>query len=118
MRHLLEYSFAQGSSLPSPRAAGLRQRPMRLVALGLGWNFMFIGGTALLTESYRQSEQEKAQAANDFLVFATISVATFSSGALQNGFGWMAVNSAMVLPLTVALGAVLWLTAQQRRTAS
>ena len=89
-----------------------------LVALGLGWNFMFIGGTALLTESYRQSEQEKAQAANDFLVFATISVATFSSGALQNGFGWMAVNSAMVLPLTVALGAVLWLTAQQRRTAS
>ncbi|NKB43609.1 MAG: MFS transporter [Alphaproteobacteria bacterium] len=89
-----------------------------LVALGLGWNFMFIGGTALLTETYRQSEQEKTQAANDFLVFATISVATFSSGALQNGFGWVAVNGAMVLPLTVALCAVLWLTVQQRQAAS
>ena len=86
-----------------------------LVSLGLGWNFMFIGGTTLLTESYRQSEQEKTQAANDFLVFATISVATFSSGALQNGFGWAAVNGAMVVPLTAALFAVVWLVAQQRR---
>ena len=87
-----------------------------LVALGLGWNFMFIGGTALLTETYRQSEQEKAQGANDFLVFATISVATFSSGALQNGFGWAAVNGAATVPLTAALIAIMWLTAQQRRS--
>ncbi len=86
-----------------------------LTALGLGWNFMFIGGTALLTESYRPSEQEKAQGANDFLVFATISVATFSSGALQNGLGWMAVNVAMVLPLLIAATALLWLSRQQKR---
>lgn len=86
-----------------------------LVTLGLGWNFMFIGGTTLLTECYRQSEQEKTQAANDFLVFATVSVATFSSGALQNGFGWAAVNGAMVLPLTVAFIAVMWLSGRQRR---
>jgi predicted MFS family arabinose efflux permease len=89
-----------------------------LTALGLGWNFMFIGGTTLLTEAYRPSEQEKTQAANDFLVFATISVATFSSGALLNSFGWAAVNSAMVLPLICALTAVFWLAAQQRRTLS
>lgn len=86
-----------------------------LVALGLGWNFMFIGGTALLTEAYRPSEQEKTQAANDFLVFAAISVATFSSGALQNGFGWVAVNAVMVLPLSLAFAAILWLSAQQKR---
>lgn len=86
-----------------------------LVALGLGWNFMFIGGTTLLTEAYRPSEQEKTQAANDFLVFAAISVATFSSGALQNSFGWAAVNGVMVLPLSVAFAAILWLSAQQRR---
>lgn len=86
-----------------------------LVALGLGWNFMFIGGTALLTETYRQSEQAKAQGANDFLVFATISVATFSSGALQNGFGWAAVNGAAAVPLTAALIAIMWLTTQHRR---
>ena len=89
-----------------------------LTALGLGWNFMFIGGTALLTESYRPSEQEKAQGANDFLVFATISVATFSSGALQNGLGWTAVNIAMVLPLLIAVTALLWLSRQQNRHAA
>lgn len=86
-----------------------------LVALGLGWNFMFIGGTALLTETYREAEQEKTQAANDFLVFAAISVATFSSGALQNGFGWAAVNGVMVLPLSAALFAIIWLSSKQRR---
>lgn len=86
-----------------------------LVALGLGWNFMFIGGTTLLTEAYRPSEQEKTQAANDFLVFAAISVATFSSGALQNSFGWAAVNGVMVVPLSVAFAAVLWFTAQRNR---
>lgn len=86
-----------------------------LVALGLGWNFMFIGGTTLLTETYRQSEQEKTQAANDFLVFAMISIATFSSGALQNSFGWAAVNGAMVVPLTAAFIAVMWLSSKQRR---
>ena len=85
-----------------------------LTALGLGWNFMFIGGTALLTESYRPSEQEKAQGLNDFLVFATISVATFSSGALQNGLGWTAVNIAMVLPLIIAATALYWLARQQK----
>lgn len=89
-----------------------------LTALGLGWNFMFIGGTALLTESYRPSEQEKAQGANDFLVFATISVATFSSGALQNGLGWTAVNIAMVLPLLIAATALLWLSRQQKHHAT
>jgi predicted MFS family arabinose efflux permease len=88
-----------------------------LVALGLGWNFMFIGGTTLLTECYRTEEQEKTQAANDCLIFATISVATFSSGALQNSFGWEAVNGAMVVPLSIAMAAVVWLASRQRRTA-
>ena len=86
-----------------------------LTALGLGWNFMFIGGTALLTEAYKTSEQEKTQAANDFLVFFTISVATFSSGALQNGLGWTAVNAAMIVPLLVASAALFWLSSQYKR---
>lgn len=86
-----------------------------LVALGLGWNFMFIGGTTLLTDCYQPEEQEKTQAANDFLIFATISVATFSSGALQNSFGWVVVNGAMAVPLTIAFGAVMWLAVRQRQ---
>lgn len=85
-----------------------------LTALGLGWNFMFIGGTTLLTDAYRPNEQEKTQAANDFLVFATISLATFSSGALQNSLGWVAVNAAMVPPLLVASAAVLWLAGKSK----
>lgn len=88
-----------------------------LIALGLGWNFMFIGGTTLLTDTYRPSEREKSQAANDFLVFATISVATFSSGVLQNGFGWIAVNGAMVAPLLLAAAALFWLVKLNRADA-
>lgn len=78
-----------------------------LVALGLGWNFMYVGATSLLTETYRFEEKEKVQAANDTLVFAGISLATFASGALQNSFGWQAVNAAIAVPLVLAFIAVL-----------
>ncbi len=78
-----------------------------LVALGLGWNFMYVGATALLTEAYRAEERDTAQATNDTLVFACISVATFASGALQNTLGWMAVNAIIALPLVLALMAML-----------
>ena len=88
-----------------------------LIALGLGWNFMYIGGTAVLIDTYRSSEREKSQAANDFLVFATISVATFSSGVLQNGFGWIAVNGAMIAPLLMAAAALFWLAKLNRADA-
>jgi len=85
-----------------------------LAALGLGWNFMFVGGTSLLTETYRPEEKEKVQAINDFLIFATISLATFSSGALHSTMGWSAVNAAMTLPLALALSVVLWFITKQR----
>lgn len=78
-----------------------------LVALGLGWNFMYVGATSLLTESYLPEEKDKAQALNDTLVFAAISVATFASGALQNTVGWQAVNATIAVPLVLALMAVL-----------
>ena len=78
-----------------------------LIALGLGWNFMYVGGTALLTECYRPEEKEKAQAANDTLVFAAITLATFASGALQNTYGWNAVNGAIGVPLVLALITVM-----------
>lgn len=78
-----------------------------LVALGLGWNFMYVGATTLLTEAYRPEERDTAQATNDTLVFATISIATFASGALQNTLGWTAVNSIIALPLILALMALM-----------
>ena len=74
-----------------------------LVLLGTGWNFMYIGGTTLLTESYRPEERAKVQALNDFLVFATVSVSSFSSGALYSAFDWNTVNWAMAVPMVLAL---------------
>lgn len=79
-----------------------------LVLLGLGWNFMFVGGTTLLTEAYRPEEQTKVQALNDFLVFSTVAAASFSSGALQHTFGWAAVNGAIALPMLAAFVVALW----------
>jgi predicted MFS family arabinose efflux permease len=78
-----------------------------LVALGLGWNFMYVGATALLTQSYQPEERDTAQATNDTLVFASISVATFASGALQNTIGWTAVNAVVALPLILSLMVLL-----------
>lgn len=80
-----------------------------LLLLGLGWNFLFIGATALLTETYLSAEKTKAQALNDFLVFGTMAMTSFSSGAAQNTLGWESVNL-MVTPLLVlCLLANLWL---------
>jgi predicted MFS family arabinose efflux permease len=79
-----------------------------LMLLGLGWNFMFVGGTTLLTEAYRPEEKSKVQAANDFIVFGAVSVAAFSSGALFDIFGWAAVNAAVTLPMLIAFVAAVW----------
>ena len=59
-----------------------------LVLLGVGWNFMFLGGTTLLTKTYRQGEQFKVQACNDFVVFSLQGVAALSSGFLLLNWGW------------------------------
>jgi MFS family permease len=78
-----------------------------LVLLGVGWNFSFVGGTALLTAAYREGEQARAQAINDFVVFGTVAVASISSGWLYHRFGWEALNLAALPFLAVALVATL-----------
>jgi MFS family permease len=79
-----------------------------LVLLGLGWNFMYVGGTTLLTQSYRPAEKAKAQAANDFTVFTVVSIASVSSGALFFNFGWGTLLL-IALPIVAAVGlSVLW----------
>lgn len=59
-----------------------------MVLLGVGWNFMFLGGTTLLTSTYRQGEQFKVQACNDFVVFSLQGLAALSSGFLLLNWGW------------------------------
>jgi MFS family permease len=80
---------------------------LALVLLGVGWNFLFIGGTTLLTEVYRPEEKAKTQAVNDFIVFGTVTLTALGSGALLSTLGWGAVN-ALVVPFLLAVLAALW----------
>jgi MFS family permease len=78
------------------------------VALGVGWNFLFVGATTLVTRTYTPEEKGKVQALNDFLIFGTSAVSAFASGALLSGVGWAMVQIALVPFVAVAAGAVLW----------
>ena len=80
-----------------------------LVLLGLGWNFLFVGGTTLLTSSYSGAEKAVAQGLNDFLVFGTVTVTALGSGALHHAFGWDAINLVMAPFIAVAFGLGFWL---------
>jgi MFS family permease len=80
-----------------------------LVLLGIGWNFMYTGATTLLTESYRPAEKAKTQGANEFIVFTTMGISSFSSGALVSAAGWEAMNAAALPVLAVVALGVFWL---------
>lgn len=80
-----------------------------LVLLGIGWNFSFVGATAMLTGYYRPSEKNVVQGINDFCVFATVALASLSSGKLLHLIGWNAVNIALYPMIAIALGLLLWL---------
>lgn len=86
-----------------------------LTLLGVGWNFLFVGGTTLLTEAYRPSERAKVQAMHDFLMYGAVTIATFSSGSLLSNFGWQAVNFAVLPFLAVALMMIIILAIQRKR---
>jgi MFS family permease len=80
-----------------------------LLLLGVGWNFMYVGGSALLTECHTPAERAKTQAANDFMVFVTMAISSASSGLLLSKSGWQAVNYGSLPFLALALVATLWL---------
>ena len=86
-----------------------------LILLGVGWNFAFVGGTALLTQSYRPSEQTKVQALNEGLVFGLVALGSLGAGWLYDRFGWVTLNVS-VLPLLVL--ALVWTIAVGRRNAA
>jgi len=85
-----------------------------LMLVGVGWNFMYTGGTTLLTEAYAPAEKAKTQGANDLIIFTTMGVSSFASGALVSSAGWEKMNLGAIPVLAVALGAVLWLALSRR----
>jgi MFS family permease len=85
-----------------------------LFLLGIGWNFMYVGGSALLTECHTPAERAKTQAANDFMVFVTMAISSLSSGLLLNKAGWHAVNYGSIPFLMLAAAATFWLMWQRR----
>ena len=76
--------------------------------LGVGWNFMFVGGTTLLTTAYAPAERVRVQATNDFIVFGTVACTAFTSGAVQATAGWAALNLTVVPPVIVAVSLIAW----------
>lgn len=80
---------------------------------GVGWNFLFVGATTLVTTCYRSNERGKAQALNDFLVFGTTATTSFLAGFAQNRLGWAPLNWAAIALVAVAVVAVIWLWRQQ-----
>jgi len=81
---------------------------------GVGWNFLFVGATTLVTTCYRPNERGKVQAFNDFLVFGTTATASFMAGYLQDRLGWYPLNWFAFALMAVAFASVLWLTLQRR----
>ncbi|MET0605881.1 MAG: MFS transporter, partial [Beijerinckiaceae bacterium] len=78
-----------------------------LTLLGIGWNFAFIGATSLVTDCYRPSERAMVQSINDFLIFGTTALASFSAGQILNAGGWNVINLIMFPALAIA-GAILF----------
>jgi len=85
-----------------------------LFLLGIGWNFMYVGGSALLLECHSPAERAKTQAANDFLIFVMMAISSLSSGVLLHKSGWHAVNYGSIPFLVIASAATLWLMWRRR----
>ena len=95
----------------------LHQFLIALFLLGMGWNFLFTGSTTLAMQAYRPEEKDKAQAAINFCVFATMALTSFASGALVTTQGWTLLNWGSLLPVALTGLALLWLAGKRRAAA-
>ncbi|QCP50518.1 MFS transporter [Trinickia violacea] len=100
------------------RSADLPHFYAALACLGVGWNFMFVGGTTLLSQSYRPSERAKTQAASEFTTFGCSALASLFAGQWLARFGWDAVNAAIFPFLGLAALATVALAWSRSRAAA
>jgi predicted MFS family arabinose efflux permease len=87
-----------------------------LVLLGLGWNFAFIGATTMVTQCHRPQERNKVQSFNDFLIFGSMALTSFSSGQLLEKFGWATINEVIFPTIFVTGALLLWLALRPRES--
>jgi predicted MFS family arabinose efflux permease len=86
-----------------------------LIVLGLGWNFGFVGASALVLETHTAAERNKVQAFNDFLIFGMMAIGSFSSGQLLANYGWSAVNLVVYPPVLLGLIVLALVSFAKRR---
>src|ERR1700712_2426803 len=86
-----------------------------LIVLGVGWNFSFVGASALVLDTHRPHERNKVQAFNDFRVFGTMALGSFSSGQLLVHYGWSAVNMVVFPPVLFGLAVLTFASFAKRR---
>src|ERR671937_2860454 len=86
-----------------------------LFVLGVGWNFAFVGASALVLETQLPQERNKVQAFNDFLVFGMMAIGSFSSGQLLANYGWSAVNLVVFPPVLLGLAVLAFASFAKRR---
>jgi MFS family permease len=79
-----------------------------LVLLGVGWNFLFIGGSALLTRLHSERERGKVQGVNDLIIFSLVALGSLMSGQLLHYLGWELLNLAMLAPVLLVVMTVFW----------
>jgi hypothetical protein len=80
----------------------------------VGWNFLFTGSTTLALRAWTAEEKDRGQAAINFLVFATMALTSFASGALVTTQGWGLLNAGSLLPVALTAAALLWLAAVEK----
>jgi MFS family permease len=88
---------------------------LSLVLLGVGWNFLYVGATALLTQTYRPEEMAKAQGANEQAIFIMMAISSFTSGLTVTAAGWERVNLFALPMVAVVAVALLWYGMMHRR---
>jgi MFS family permease len=91
---------------------------LALVILGVGWNFLYIGGTTLIAGAARPAERAKTQGANDLIIFLVLAISSFGSGLLLETNGWRTINF-IALPLATAVAcAIAWFVLKRRGAAA
>ncbi len=102
-----------GSAIVATLDQGLAYFWVALVLLGIGWNFLFIGGSTLLSTVHSESERGKVQGINDLIIFSLVAIGSLMAGQLLHRLGWESLNLAMLPPVLLVALAILWWKSRQ-----